>query len=70
MVSEFDKYSLEQQKIILNTLEKNNFKPYRPTFILAKTIKGKGISFMENEVKYHGKPLSEKELQQALKELI
>lgn len=70
MVSDFDKYSLEKQKEILNTLEKYNFKPYRPTFILAKTIKGKGVSFMENEVKYHGKPLSEKELQQALKELV
>ncbi len=70
MVSDFDKYSLEKQKKTLNILEKNNLKPYRPTFILAKTIKGKGISFMENEVKYHGKPLSEEELKQALMELI
>jgi len=69
MVSNFEKYSLEEQKRVLNILEKHNFKPYRPTFILAKTIKGKGISFMENEVKYHGKPLTEEDLKRALGEL-
>ena len=27
----------------------------KPTLILAKTIKGKGVSFMENDPKWHGK---------------
>ena len=37
--------------------------------IIAKTIKGKGISFMENEVKWHGKGLSDDEFNIAMKEL-
>jgi transketolase len=41
----------------------------RPTVILAKTIKGKGVSFIENKNGWHGKPLKEDELQAALKEV-
>jgi transketolase len=40
-----------------------------PTVILAKTIKGKGVSFIENKNGWHGKPLKEEELQAALKEV-
>ena len=40
-----------------------------PTLILANTIMGKGVSFMENQAKYHGAPLSEEQLELALKEL-
>ncbi|MFA6049235.1 MAG: transketolase [Candidatus Micrarchaeia archaeon] len=41
----------------------------KPTAIIADTVKGKGVSFMENVVGYHGKPLSPEELQKALAEL-
>ena len=41
----------------------------RPIVILATTVKGKGISFMENNVKYHNANLSEKLYKQALMEL-
>ncbi len=41
----------------------------KPTVILAKTIKGKGVSFLENKNGWHGKPLKEDELQVALKEV-
>ena len=41
----------------------------KPTCILANTVKGKGVSFMENQVGWHGKAPSEAERQQALKEL-
>jgi transketolase len=41
----------------------------KPKCILAHTVKGKGISFMENQVGWHGKAPSEDERQQALKEL-
>lgn len=41
----------------------------RPKCILARTVKGKGVSFMENQVGWHGKAPSEAERQQALKEL-
>lgn len=40
-----------------------------PTLILANTIMGKGVSFMENKEKYHGSVLSEEQLNQALSEL-
>lgn len=41
----------------------------KPLIILAKTIKGKGISFLENKDNWHGKPLKEDELNLAIKEL-
>jgi len=40
-----------------------------PTAILAKTIKGKGISFVENKNGWHGKPLKGEESRKALEEL-
>ena len=43
-----------------------NGKPYA---IIAKTFKGKGISFLENKDNWHGKPLKKDELQKALEEL-
>ncbi|OGO80924.1 MAG: transketolase [Clostridiales bacterium GWC2_40_7] len=41
----------------------------RPKCILAKTIKGKGISFMENNVGWHGKAPDEEQVKKALMEL-
>jgi len=41
----------------------------RPVLILAETVMGKGVSFMENIHGYHGKPLTEDQLADALKEL-
>ena len=42
----------------------------RPTVVLAKTYKGKGISFIENKVEWHGKPLKKgEESQKAIDEL-
>ncbi len=40
-----------------------------PSVVIAKTVIGKGVSFMEDEVKYHGKPLNSEELKKALEEL-
>ncbi len=40
-----------------------------PTVIIAKTIKGKGVSFMENKVEWHGKAPNEEEYKQAIEEL-
>ena len=44
-------------------------KSYQPSCIIAKTIKGKGISFMENKVEWHGKSIKEEEYQLAMNEL-
>lgn len=41
----------------------------RPKFILADTVKGKGISFMENQYGWHGKAPNADEMQRALAEL-
>lgn len=41
----------------------------KPTCILLSTVKGKGVSFMENVVGWHGKAPNEKEFQQAMAEL-
>lgn len=41
----------------------------KPTCIIAKTIKGKGVSFMENRVGWHGKAPNKEEYEQAIKEL-
>ncbi|MFO7882576.1 MAG: transketolase [Kosmotogaceae bacterium] len=40
-----------------------------PIVILAKTVMGKDVSFMENDVSYHGKPLDDEQCAKALKEL-
>jgi len=41
----------------------------RPSVIIAHTVKGKGVSFMENNVDFHGKAPNDKELDIALTEL-
>jgi transketolase len=41
----------------------------KPTIIIAKTIKGKGVSFMENVVDFHGRAPTKEETEKALKEL-
>ena len=39
------------------------------TVIIAKTLKGKGVSFMENNAGWHGKAPNGEEYEQAIKEL-
>ena len=41
----------------------------KPTAILAQTVKGKGVSFMENQAAWHGKVPNEVQYQQAMKEI-
>ena len=41
----------------------------QPTAIIAKTVKGKGVSYMENQVGWHGKGPNKEEYEQAMKEL-
>lgn len=41
----------------------------KPFIIIAKTFKGKGISFLENKDNWHGKPLKKEDLEKALAEL-
>ena len=42
----------------------------RPTVIVASTVKGKGVSFMENQLKFHGSvPDKREQIEQALREI-
>ena len=41
----------------------------KPTVIIAETVKGKGISYMENQAGWHGKAPNDEQLAQALEEL-
>ena len=41
----------------------------KPVCIIAKTIKGKGVSFMENKAEWHGKAPNEEQYRQAMEEL-
>ena len=41
----------------------------RPTAIIAKTVKGKGVSYMENQAGWHGKAPNEDEYKRAINEL-
>ncbi|MBL7084808.1 MAG: transketolase [Candidatus Omnitrophica bacterium] len=54
---------------ILSAFEQAKSVKGKPTIIIAKTIKGKGVSFMENVVDFHGRPPTPEEAEQALKEL-
>lgn len=67
-VLEIDGHDFEQ---ILGALETAKASPAfsKPTCIVAKTVKGKGVSFMENVVKWHGTAPSAEEAEIALKEL-
>jgi transketolase len=66
----WDAVSIDGHKVpqILAAFKKPR-KKGRPKVILAKTIKGKGVSFLEDKNGWHGKPLKEEELQKALAEL-
>lgn len=52
-------------KFVLSELPKSN----SPYMILAQTVKGKGVSFLEDDPKWHGKALSESEYMRALIEI-
>ena len=41
----------------------------KPSMIIANTVKGKGISFMENQVSWHGKAPNQEEYQKAMEEI-
>jgi len=54
---------------VRNALQKAKQTSGAPSVIIARTVKGKGISFMENNNKFHGSAPSAEERQLALKEL-
>jgi transketolase len=65
-VIEIDGHNISQ---ILAALQNAREAKGQPVVIIAHTVKGKGVSFMENSVDFHGKAPSPAEAEQALKEL-
>ncbi len=65
-VEEIDGHDFQQ---IVGALRRASCPQGRPTMIIACTIKGKGVRFMENNVLWHGAPPSREEFAQALEEL-
>ena len=65
-VIDIDGHDFDQ---ILDALVEAEKTKGRPTMITARTVKGKGVSFMENNVAFHGKAPTPEEAQRALKEL-
>ena len=54
---------------LLTALEQAKTIKGKPTMLIARTVKGKGVSFMENKAEFHGKAPTPEQAVQALKEL-
>lgn len=65
-VIKVDGHNIEE---LIDAFNKAKIVKEKPTAIIAKTIKGKGISFMENQVGWHGKAPNEEQYKMAIKEL-
>ena len=65
-VIEVDGHNIDE---LINAFQTAKTVKNMPTAIIAKTVKGKGASFMENQVGWHGKAPSEEQYEQAMKEL-
>ncbi|WP_279222124.1 transketolase [Clostridium sp. JN-9] len=66
-VIKIDGHDIEQIK---NAIDQGKKIKGKPTVIIAKTIKGKGVSFMENQVQWHGVAPNKEQEEEALKELM
>ncbi len=65
-VKEIDGHDLSQIRRILQSIP---FKQGRPSFVVAHTVKGKGVSFMENQLAWHYRYPDDEQLRLALREL-
>lgn len=54
---------------LVRTFEQAPFEPGKPNLVLAHTVKGKGVSFIENQIAWHHKVPSAEQLAQGLAEL-
>jgi transketolase len=65
-VTEIDGHDFKE---ILSALKRSKEVKGKPNVIIAHTVKGKGVSFMEGAVGFHGKAPNKEEYEQAMKEL-
>jgi transketolase len=54
---------------ILNAFRKFEIQTEKPTVIIANTVKGKGVSYMENNLAWHYKSPNEEQYETAIKEI-
>jgi transketolase len=59
----------DMTRIVETLLHAHEGAPGVPTVVVAHTIKGKGVSFMEGEFTWHARPLTDADLEAALREL-
>lgn len=65
-VIEVDGHNFQE---IISSVRKARAVYNKPTVVIAKVISGKGVSFMENDYRWHAKGLTKEELSKALKDL-
>lgn len=65
-VIEVDGHNIQE---LINAFNAAKHKKGMPSVIIAHTIKGKGVSFMEEKAEWHGKAPNEEEYEQAINEL-
>ncbi|MGC8662889.1 MAG: transketolase [Thermoplasmata archaeon] len=68
---DWEVYSIDGHDIIqiLDAIRSSKNNNGKPKMIIANTVKGKGVSFMENTHEFHGKAPNKEQYEQALKEL-
>lgn len=68
----FETFEVDGNNIdeLITVIEKTKTVKDKPSVIIANTVKGKGVSFMENQVKWHGKAPKQEEYENAIKELL
>lgn len=64
-VQEIDGHNFEEIIAAVNNAKKSD----RPSMIIANTIKGKGVSFMENKASWHGKAPNKEQYEEAIKDI-
>ena len=76
LIDKFLSFGLNVQEVNGNSVSELNkvfneipFNNNQPSLIIANTIKGKGVSFIENQVVWHHKLPSDEEYNKAIKEL-
>jgi len=65
-VQEVDGHNIDEMTAVINKLDTRSGAPH---VLIARTTFGKGVSFMESQIKWHYSPLSDEEFERAMKEL-
>lgn len=65
-VEEIDGHNFKEIKEAIDNAKRQN----KPTIIVANTVKGKGVSFMENQYAWHGKAPNKEQYETAIAELM